>query len=106
MNTEVIEKDPEQTFKDLVKATFGLEYQIYKEKLAYLMVIWADGSDGTVAGPFAGHGHNCRVAYFEYHGWAYAYHEGQWWLLENGQAGWRKGDNPFPQFQKRRIETW
>lgn len=98
----------EETFNGLVKETFKLEYHIYKEKLAYWMVIWDDKSDGSVFGPFAGHGHNCRLAGFDYRGWAYAYDGSNWYLQPDGMNAWRnKGvSNPFPQFEEKRLETW
>lgn len=100
----------EAEFNHRIAQDFNLTYRIYKEKLAYWMVQWADGSDGSVAGPFAGHGHNCRLASFEYKGWAYALNtDGNWYLLRDGQSGWRqKGtDNPFPQCpEDANLDTW
>jgi len=98
----------EADFKTRVLADFGIEYRTYKAKLAYDMVIWGDGTDGTVAGAFAGHSHNQRVPHFEYHGWVYALSpsDDKWYLMPDGQSGWRNGENPFPAIEANDFPTW
>lgn len=98
----------EQTFKDRVLADFGLTYGTVKAKLAYDMVIWNDGTDGSVMGSFAGHSHGCSVPHFDYHGWCYALStaDDKWYLMPDGKSGWRRGDNPFPTFAEKDFDTW
>jgi len=97
----------EHFMRQLIEADFDLTFSIYKEKLSYWMVVWSDGTEGTVYGPFAGHGHNCRVAGFTFKGWDYAHTADGWVVLRNGQNDFRQGENPFPAIPENlELTTW
>ena len=94
-------------FRKKLLADFSLSYKIEKDKHAHDMVIYSDGTSGHIGGPFAGHSHNCRLAYFTYGGWAYAFINSEWKLLRNGHVDWRQGENPFPSIHEDdNLNTW